>query len=157
MMRGRVRRVQGECALQLALALRVVALVIDLELRERRAAVPDADLRVLACQRVWSASSAKVVKFEAVSYEQTFAPGIGLPGRVWASLKPTWIPDVAKDDNFPRAPVAVAEGLHGAFAFPILSGQKFLAMMEFFSHEIREPEGSNLGPLDCRIEPAPTG
>ncbi len=22
-------------------------------------------------------------------------------------------------------------------------------------HEIREPEGSNLGPLDCRIEPAP--
>ena len=106
--------------------------------------MPDGDRRMLACQRVWSASSAKVDKFEAASCEYTFAPGIGLPGRVWASLKPAWIPDVAKDDNFPRAPVAVAEGLHGAFAFPILSGQKFLAVMEFFSHEIREPDASLL-------------
>src|SRR5437660_12761143 len=75
-----------------------------------------------------------------MSHESKFAPGVGLPGRVWKDLKAAWIPDVTKDENFPRAPAAVAEGLHAAFAFPILSGEKFLGVMEFFSHEIREPD-----------------
>src|SRR5258707_14854963 len=75
-----------------------------------------------------------------MNYEHTFSPGVGFPGRVWETLNPAWIPDVTKDDNFPRAPAAAAEGLHAAFAFPILSGEKFLGAMEFFSHEIREPD-----------------
>src|SRR5258707_11274472 len=75
-----------------------------------------------------------------MNYEHTFSPGVGFPGRVWETLNPAWIPDVTKDDNFPRAPAAAAEGLHAAFAFPILSGEKFLGVMEFFSHEIREPD-----------------
>jgi PAS domain S-box-containing protein len=54
-------------------------------------------------------------------------------------LKPAWIPDVTKDANFPRAPFAVAEGLHAAFAFPILAGERPLGVIEFFSPEIREP------------------
>ena len=53
-------------------------------------------------------------------------------------MKPAWIPDVTKDDNFPRAAQAAAEDLHAAFAFPILSGEKLLGVMEFFSSEIRE-------------------
>lgn len=103
-----------------------------------------ADENVLRCLTFWHAPSAKVEKFEAVCHERTFAPGIGLPGRVWTTLKPVWIPDVTKDSNFPRAPVAVAEGLHAAFAFPILSGDKFLGVMEFFSHEIRKPDDALL-------------
>jgi signal transduction histidine kinase/ActR/RegA family two-component response regulator len=47
-------------------------------------------------------------------------------------------------DNFRRAGVASAEQLHAAFAFPIISGDKFLGVMEFFSHEIREPDGALL-------------
>src|SRR5258708_12678472 len=69
-----------------------------------------------------------------------FSPGVGLPGRVWKPLNRAWIPDVTKDDNFPRGPGAAAAGLHAAFGFPILSGEKFLGVMEFFSHEIREPD-----------------
>jgi signal transduction histidine kinase len=67
-----------------------------------------------------------------------------LPGRVWASLRTVWIPDVTADSNFPRAPQASAEELHAAFAFPIMSGEKFLGVMEFFSHEIREPDSALL-------------
>jgi PAS domain S-box-containing protein len=104
----------------------------------------DAESQVLTCLRVWpslgSFDRSAASSFEATCYEFRFAPGIGLPGRVWKDLKPSWIPDVAKDANFPRAPAAVAEGLHAAFAFPILSGEKFLGVMEFFSHEIREPD-----------------
>jgi signal transduction histidine kinase len=48
--------------------------------------------------------------------------------------------DVTKDDNFPRAPVANEHGLHAALAFPIVSGQQLLGVMEFFSHKIRQPD-----------------
>src|SRR5205085_9311488 len=86
-------------------------------------------------------------RFEAACYGSTFASGIGLPGRVWKTVKPRWIQDVTSDQNFPRARVASAEGLHAAFAFPIISGEKFLGVMEFFSHEIREPDESLLAAL----------
>ena len=71
---------------------------------------------------------------------RTFAPGIGLPGRVWASGQPAWIPDVIKDTNFPRAPVAARAGLHGAFGFPIVVGSDILGVMEVFSGEIQQPD-----------------
>jgi len=104
----------------------------------------DSDANVLRCLKVWHDAAAKVNKFESVWYNRTFSPDIGLPGRVWTGLKPAWIPDVTKDKNFPRAPVAAAEGLHAAFAFPILFGGRFLAVMEFFSHEIRQPDDALL-------------
>lgn len=105
--------------------------------------VPDAEGKVLRSVASWQVGS-KAPRFEAVCRERTFESGLGLPGRVWASRKPVWIRDVAKDDNFPRAPIAVAEGLHAALAFPILFNEKFLGVMEFFSHEIRQPDEAML-------------
>src|SRR5262249_49815049 len=78
--------------------------------------------------------------FGQVCRECSFERGVGLPGRVWTNLKPAWIRDVSQDDNFPRAATASKEGLHSAFAFPILFNQQFLGVIEFFSSEIREPE-----------------
>src|SRR5207245_6771434 len=77
--------------------------------------------------------------FEATSRETTFIPGIGLPGRVWFSREPLYIPDVVRDANFPRAAIAAREVLHAAFGFPILLGSEVLGVMEFFSYEIRQP------------------
>ena len=85
----------------------------------------------------------KFARFEAASCGGTFTRGVGLPGRVWSTLRPVWIPDVTRDNNFPRGPVAAAEGLHAALAFPIC-GEKFLGIMEFFSDEIREPDKAML-------------
>ena len=50
------------------------------------------------------------------------------------------INNVTIDPNFPRAPVAQREGLHGGFGFPILLGNEVLGVLEFFSREIREPD-----------------
>jgi C4-dicarboxylate-specific signal transduction histidine kinase len=95
---------------------------------------------VLRCAEVWHKESVDVSQFEAVSRDSTFVRGSGLPGRVWSSREPTYIPDVVYDANFSRASIAAREGLHAAFAFPILLGGDVLGVMEFLSHEIRQPE-----------------
>ncbi len=100
----------------------------------------DREAGVLCCVEVWHKESIEVPQFEAASRESTFKPGIGLPGRVWFSREPAYISDVVHDSNFPRAPIAAREALHAAFGFPILLGGEVLGVMEFFSHEIRQPD-----------------
>jgi two-component system sensor histidine kinase/response regulator len=107
---------------------------------------PHAD--ALHCVAVWPTSGPRFVEFEALSREITFPSGVGLPGRVWASGRPAFIADVRHDRNFPRAPVAVKEGLHAAFGFPILVGSSVLGVMEFFSRESREPDEELLEMLE---------
>jgi PAS domain S-box-containing protein len=102
--------------------------------------VPTPDDSVLRCLKIWESRAGKFPKFKAVSRKLKLAPGVGLPGRIWTNLKPAWLSDITEDTNFPRGPVAVGEGLHGTFAFPISFGKQFVAVMEFFSPEIREPD-----------------
>jgi len=45
-----------------------------------------------------------------------------------------------EDVKFPRAPIAAVEGPHGAFGFPILLDDQVLGVIEFFSHEISQPD-----------------
>ena len=82
--------------------------------------------------------------FKQANIERTFQPDEGLPGRVWSSLKPAWILDVTTDENFPRAAYARSAGLHSAFAFPILCGDRCLGVMEFFSADVRQPDAALL-------------
>jgi PAS domain S-box-containing protein len=107
----------------------------------------DQEAGALRCIDLWHAPSVAVTEFERVSRETRFRPGIGLPGRVWSAGRPAWIPDVAKDDNFPRAPFASREGIHGAFGFPILLGNQILGVLEFFSREIQKPDADLLQAL----------
>lgn len=95
---------------------------------------------LLRCRATWHGAHARFAEFEQVSRSTAFAPGVGLPGRVWSSGQPAWIVDVVKDSNFPRAPWAEKAGLHGSFAFPIRLGGEILGIMEFFSREIRPPQ-----------------
>ena len=69
-----------------------------------------------------------------------FLPGKGLPGRVWATLAPDWIEEIAEDPNFPRARIAARAGLMSAFAFPISSGSQFHGVMEFLTRHRTAPD-----------------
>ena len=100
----------------------------------------DREAGALRCVEVWHPESIAVPEFEAASCEGTLQPGIGLPGRVWSTSEPAFISDVVDDPDFLRAPVAGREGLHAAFGFPIVLGGEVLGVMEFFSHEIRQPD-----------------
>jgi len=96
--------------------------------------------QLLRCVEVWRASPERFSEFLSVTQGMSFSKGVGLPGRIWEMGKPLWIPDAAKEKNFPRAPMAGKEGLHAAFAFPIRLGEATLGVMEFFSREIQEPD-----------------
>ena len=76
--------------------------------------------------------------FRTICQSMQFKPGIGLPGRVWQSKQPTWVENVANDPNFPRSAAALAAGLKTGVGIPIVSGDKVIAVLEFFMRESRE-------------------
>ena len=100
----------------------------------------DRQAHVLRCVDVWRTPSVEAPEFEQATRRATYAEGVGLPGRIWASWKPVWIADVSIDANLPRAPIAAREGLHAGCAFPVHNGVEFLGVMEFYSREIQEPD-----------------
>jgi two-component system cell cycle sensor histidine kinase/response regulator CckA len=69
---------------------------------------------------------------------------VGLPGRIWESGQPLWIKDVTLDPSFVRADLAAKAGFHGAFGFPIRIGGEVEGVIEFFSHQVREPDSELL-------------
>lgn len=89
----------------------------------------------LRCVDFWHAAGVAVPRFEDVTRSFRFPPGVGLPGRVWQLGQPAWIADVVADPNFPRAAAAEADGLHGAFSFPIVIGGRTQGAVEFFKRE----------------------
>jgi PAS domain S-box-containing protein len=107
----------------------------------------DREAKALRCVELWHTATIEVPEFDRVSRESTFGPSLGLPGRVWSSLEPEYIPDVVSDEDFPRAPIAELEGLRAAFGFPILLGGQALGVIEFFSREIRQPDQELLNVL----------
>lgn len=95
---------------------------------------------LLRCVETWRMPEEQVDEFDRGTHSSAFPPGVGLPGRVWLQAQPAWIEDVTRDANFPRAPIAAKEGLHAAFGFPILLGTQVLGVLEFFSHQIQQPD-----------------
>lgn len=112
----------------------------DKELGTGSSSSPNPNPPYLRCVEIWHRPSVAVPKFIAQTRQTTFAPGVGLPGRVWASRSAHRITDVASDANFVRAKSASLEGLHGAFGVPILSGSEVLGVMAFYSREVQQPD-----------------
>ncbi|MEH2376495.1 response regulator [Nostoc sp.] len=100
----------------------------------------DQQTNLLSLLNSWYEISFEMQQFDILSRQITFAPGMGLPGRVWASAEPVWITDVLKDQNFIRFQIASEAELHGAFGFPIRSGKKILGVITCFSHQIQQPD-----------------
>ncbi|HCY85573.1 MAG TPA: hypothetical protein DHV36_10600 [Desulfobacteraceae bacterium] len=78
--------------------------------------------------------------FISVTERTQFAPGEGLPGRIYTSGRAHWVEDVMKDDNFPRAKSLTDASVHGAFGFPVTTGGEVVAVLEFFSDRIEKPD-----------------
>jgi PAS domain S-box-containing protein len=95
---------------------------------------------VLRCVAVWHTPGIDVTEFEQHSRRLTFARGEGLPGRAWDSGQPAWVPEAP----FPRSVAAQRTGPCGALAVPLRSDGNFLAVLEYFSPEFRQPQDAVL-------------
>jgi len=82
----------------------------------------------------------RFVAFKEATDAMSFAPGVGLPGRVLASGKSAWVTDVLNNPDFPRAEAARASDLRSGFAFPILARAETVAVLEFFSTAFSLPD-----------------
>ena len=102
--------------------------------------LPAADGAHLRCAAYWHADGLDDAAFERVTREISFAPGEGMPGRVWASGRPAWVLNIADDDNFPRADAASEADLHGAIALPLVSDDETVGAVDFFSSRMRPPD-----------------
>jgi PAS domain S-box-containing protein len=92
----------------------------------------------LRCVELWHDESTRLVRFEALSRETTFARGSGLPGRVVASGEPFWISDLDQKASSSRREAAIAEGLHSACGVPMRLGDDVVGAIELFSREVRD-------------------
>ena len=93
---------------------------------------------LLRCVETWHVPALEATSFIEASRQTELAPEIGLPGLVWQSGQPVWIPDLMTDARFARAAIAAKVGLRCAVAFPVLLGNHTLGVMLFFSN--RTPE-----------------
>ncbi|MAE45048.1 MAG: hypothetical protein CMF63_08800 [Magnetovibrio sp.] len=86
--------------------------------------------------------------FREITKKTEFTRGVGMPGRVLESGEPEWIEDVTGNPKFLRWMPDKGIGLKACFCFPIKVRNKVVAVMEFFSAEIKEPNEPLLQAVD---------
>jgi PAS domain S-box-containing protein len=111
--------------------------------------VMDTDGEQLCFAGRWTAPDAADPGQGVADPALTFGRGRGLPGRVWERGEPTWVSDVTRDANFPRAARAAEAGLHGAFAFPIRAADELMGVIEFFHESVLAPDPALLEAVDA--------
>ncbi|MEH1933681.1 MAG: adenylate/guanylate cyclase domain-containing protein [Nostoc sp.] len=98
---------------------------------------------VLRCVEIWSSRLISVREFKAITWQTTYIPGVGLPGRIWIRRLPLWIQDITEDRDKRRSQPAAEARLHAAFGFPILDDSEILGVMVFFSRDV-QPKDKDL-------------
>ena len=107
----------------------------------------DLDAGLLRLLEAWSTPLDGGDEFMAVSRTWTFPQGVGLPGTVWATGEPIWLPDLAAASSFPRVELAARAGLHAILAVPVRLGREVLGVMQFIATTIESPDGPLLETL----------
>jgi len=100
--------------------------------------IPNTQRTFLECSPAWSASDLPAFKqFRQDSQKLQFAPGVGLPGRVWLSQQPEWIQNLALEPEsvFARSQMVLDTGLSSCLAVPLVLKKQVLAVFVFFTLE----------------------
>lgn len=81
-----------------------------------------------------------LTEFQNQSLNTIFAPGVGLPGRIWESKQSEWIENIAAPTQiYQRQKTAIAAGLKASFGVPILVDNQVLAVLVFYKKEVMYP------------------
>lgn len=103
--------------------------------------VDEADPDRLVSTGLWH--ERKGVQFDALRKATAafeFTKGMGLPGIIFETEEPMWISNIKDDPRFLRGRWAAQCGAESAFGFPIKTGGKVIAVLEFFSNALTEPD-----------------
>jgi PAS domain S-box-containing protein len=103
--------------------------------------LPTADGALLRRGTSWSRADAGLDDFLRVCDRLAFAPGVGLPGRVWSRGRAEWLEDLDVP-GFPRSRRAASAGLRSAVALPVTAGASVVGVIELLatSLRVRDPE-----------------
>jgi DNA-binding response OmpR family regulator len=104
-----------------------------------------------SCAELWLNDRGLLLCVAAVSNERhrgfarqsrrtRLVPGFGLPGRVWNSARPAWIPSIEADRNFPRAAAARRFGVRSAAGFPVWFGGSVVGVLAVYAGSARQPD-----------------
>ncbi len=104
--------------------------------------IADGNGETLRCIAFWHRESFPVPRLEEMSRCMAYPAGVGVPGCVMEAGAPVWFSDLRDAPHCPRAEVARAEGLNGAFSFPASNAGKVLAVLEFYSAGVQEPDAA---------------
>ena len=102
--------------------------------------VVDDDAGVLCPTSLWAADDVEASEFLELTMLSSFRRGEPLPGTIWETRQARWIEDIADEVPYRRTSAAVAAGLHSWLAFPIVSGSRFIGLVEFFSRDCERPD-----------------
>lgn len=94
--------------------------------------IPDPENKVLRLgESAWYSQTDKLQAFRQYSQSSTFQAGIGMPGYVWQSRQPLWIPDLstAPEATFVRARKAREAGLGAGLAIPLIADDEVVAVV----------------------------
>ncbi|WP_309225344.1 GAF domain-containing protein [Quadrisphaera sp. INWT6] len=72
-------------------------------------------------------------EFRRVTASATFARGVGVAGRAWASRDLVFVEDLSQVTDCVRAPAAQRAGVKSGVCFPILVGEEVVGTMDFFA------------------------
>jgi signal transduction histidine kinase/CheY-like chemotaxis protein/HPt (histidine-containing phosphotransfer) domain-containing protein len=94
----------------------------------------------LTCESVWAPGLRDPGALEAAFRAMTFAPGVGLAGRVWHTCDTAWIRDIADEAHLADTVAPARAGLRAAVAAPIRLASEVIGVIELFGREAREAD-----------------
>jgi methyl-accepting chemotaxis protein len=86
-------------------------------------------------------------EFRKVTLEASFAKGVGLSGRAWATNDLFFTQDIGEMTDCVRAPVAQQVGVKSGVCFPIHVAGEVVGTMDFFATETLHPSAQRLDAL----------
>lgn len=105
---------------------------------------PRETLQVLA---LWCGTGEDHAAFEAATRAAAYAPGAGLPGRVWARGAPISVERIDDDHELTSKEAARTSGLRTAFAFPVEHDGRLVGVIEMFRSRAEPIEGDHVSVL----------
>jgi PAS domain S-box-containing protein len=96
---------------------------------------------VLECAYTWQrgGGDGDLAGVEQAARRMRLAPGVDLPGLVWTTGQPAWVPDLQRSPSL-RGATAATAGLRSGFAFPIRYGPEVRGVIELFGRHARDPD-----------------